>query len=215
MDREDFLDGCILGVSLAFALTVGEIWQNVLYYVCLFQQITVHPRVEVLRRDISIWSGFFSFIIVFLGAPSFREQNEVDCQLENWRLFPRKIVWLILFVVLAGVALYRKPTWGRIVEQDVLRVYWPAYLIGLVVILVIQRLLIVLFFRLKVYPAAAKRPEGHTFQIILIGLFALLLVSVYSVYFLPYPEIPNFIYLNGVDAVVRGRIPLSQAALFF
>lgn len=188
------LDECI-HAAMGFILLFGTVWGDLTYYFFLYQQRLDPSRLREPRGENAI---IFLFIIpaVFLGLPSGEEEFKKDYRLKDWRLFPGKIVWLLLLAALAWGALHWLPAHDRLREEAVLAVYWPAFLCGLLVIVVTERLLIRLLFRLKECPyiPTTVATRGTLFKALGIIGVVIFLAWHFSCEVIPFWRCPNIVY---------------------
>ncbi len=193
VEREDFLDGCINAVTTAFVVGFGFDWLSILEAIFMYQQ-TFNPDYTdagFLDREVPALM-VVAFALLSLPAGSWKRLEEYA--VEDWRLFPNKIILMIIIAAAAGVILYRLPNLGKVRETAVLSAVWPLFLIGLLVLWFIQRLLLGIFFWMKDFPTVTSKPKGRAETVItLIELFAGIPV-VWTIRLLPLERIPSFIY---------------------
>ena len=193
LERENKLDDMIWWVTEVFMLSLGSMWISFSYYLFLYQQ-----RLDVARIPSSQGDSFLMFVLfipfVRLGTPS-KNKNYADVfEQEDWRIFPRRIVWLLLAAALSAAILYWNPKTGQMLEKDVLQVFWSTLIIGLTVLSLVQRLLLLILFRFKHYDTVSTGPGSTLFTVLsILGLTSGLL-SIIVFGFIPFWKLPNFIY---------------------
>lgn len=192
--REHILNDCI-GLTELLAIGLGMIWLLLTYDIFFSQQIDP-PYTGGGKTEIAI-QVFIYLPFCMLTCPSSGGAVEYYSW-DNWKLFPRKIGWIVLFVASAVAALYVKPRAGKIVEDAVLQVYWPTYVIGLCTIALVIRIVVYSLFRAKMYPTI-KRYAGkpsHFWRISATALItAFCVISAFLIIAKSW-NIPNFIYSN-------------------
>ena len=193
IERENKLDDIILWVSEFFMISLGGMWINFSYYLFLYQQRLDLTRIPHRRGDgILMFVLFIPFLM--LGIPSKNKNYADHFEPEDWRIFPRKIGWLLLAAAMSAAILHWNLKTGRILEKDVLQVFWPTLIIGLTVLSLVQHLLLLILFRLKHYDTVSTGPGSILYTVFrFLGLFSGML-SFVVFGFIPFWKLPNFIY---------------------